>query len=132
MTITFLVMMLMKCVNVLPAILATLMAVAFYVVSERKIMASVQRRRGPAAVGLWGILQPIADGVKLVLKEMVIPNAASRVSFASAPTLLMALSFACWAFIPVGYNNFIFDSEVSLFYVLGFSALGVYGLVAAG
>jgi NADH-quinone oxidoreductase subunit H len=75
-------------------ILFVLIAVAYYTLAERKIMAAIQRRRGPNVVGIWGLLQPLADGLKAVLKEIIIPRKANRIIFLGAPILTLVLSLA--------------------------------------
>jgi NADH-quinone oxidoreductase subunit H len=75
-------------------ILFVLIAVAYYTLAERKIMAAIQRRRGPNVVGIWGLLQPLADGLKAVLKEIIIPRKANRVIFLGAPILTLVLGLA--------------------------------------
>lgn len=106
--------------------------IAFFTLFERKLMSSVQRRRGPDVVGFWGLLQPIADGLKLVIKEFIVPSNIRSIIFNFAPLALLTISLTCWAFIPFSIENYIIDLDLSLLFVLGFSSLGVYGLVAAG
>ncbi len=81
-------------VLVLVNILFILIAVAYYTLAERKIMASIQRRRGPNVVGIWGLLQPLADGLKALLKEVIIPRKANKIIFIGAPLLTLILSLA--------------------------------------
>lgn len=72
-----------------------LFSVAFYVLAERKILGSLQRRRGPSAVGFWGLAQPVADGVKLILKELIVPGFSSIAVYFLAPLVLLVLAFTC-------------------------------------
>ena len=106
--------------------------VAFYVVAERKVLGSLQRRRGPAAVGFWGAAQPIADGLKLVFKEVITPGFTSLVLYFVSPLILLILAFTCWVFLPLGFSVFLIDSDLSLLMILGVSGLGVYGILGAG
>jgi NADH-quinone oxidoreductase subunit H len=75
-------------------ILFVLIAVAYYTLAERKIMAAIQRRRGPNVVGIWGLLQPLADGLKAVLKEIIVPRKANKIIFLGAPILTLVLGLA--------------------------------------
>lgn len=109
-----------------------LLTVAFFTFCERKILASVQRRRGPNVVGFWGVLQAIADGLKLVLKEIIIPSRSNMFFFIFAPIWVLAISFSGWALIPFSYNNFYVDFDFGVLYLLAISSLGVYGIVIAG
>ena len=84
-------------------IICVLIAVAYFTIAERKIMAAIQRRRGPNVVGFWGLLQPLADGLKLFIKELLVPTKANPVIFLLAPTLIIALSLISWSVIP--FNN---------------------------
>src|ERR1700710_1805755 len=97
--------------------------------AERKVMASIQRRRGPNVVGFFGILQPFADGIKLFLKEFTIPLNANKVLFTCAPIFSFAISLILWCIIPTPYNNFLYssyDSQLEILYILSISSLGVY------
>ena len=115
-------------------IVALLIGIAFFTVAERKVLASLQRRRGPNVVGLWGSLQAIADGLKLAVKEVVLPNRANKDLFVLAPVLTFGLRVTSWAVIPVDIysrTNFLV-SDVSLLYLLAISSLGVYGIILSG
>lgn len=108
------------------------LSVAFLVLAERKVLAAMQRRKGPNVLGIYGILQPIADGVKLIVKEPVMPNNANLVIFLFAPTLTFLLSQIMWAVIPFGEGTVIADLNVGLLYIFAISSLGVYGIILAG
>lgn len=113
-------------------IIPLLIAVAFFTVAERKIMGSIQRRLGPNSVGFFGLLQAFADGLKLVIKETVIPSSANQVLFIVAPILTFFLALIGWAVIPFGASSVISDLNVGLLYSLAISSLGVYGMIIAG
>ena len=118
--------------KILGLIVPLLLAVAFLTLAERKVMASMQRRKGPNVVGIFGILQPIADGLKLLLKEPVLPSNANTLIFLLAPVLTFMLSLISWAVIPFGYGVVLSDLNVGVLYLFAISSLGVYGIITAG
>jgi len=109
-----------------------LLGVAFLVLAERKVMASMQRRKGPNVTGIFGIFQSIADGLKLLVKEPVLPSSANLVIFLFAPILTFLLSQVAWAVIPFGEGLVLADLNVGLLYIFAISSLGVYGIIMAG
>lgn len=109
-----------------------LVGVAFFTLFERKIMASIQRRRGPNVVGFLGLLQPFADGLKLLIKETIIPSKANKIIFIFAPILALFLSFITWAVIPFFSDVVFSDINVSLLYIFSISSLGVYSIIMSG
>jgi NADH-quinone oxidoreductase subunit H len=115
------------------AILAPLLvAVAMMTLAERKIMAAIQLRRGPNVVGPFGLFQPFADAIKMIMKETIIPTGANRILFLMAPMLTFALAMIAWAVIPVNDGWAIADINVGILYLFAVSSLGVYGIIIAG
>lgn len=109
-----------------------LIAIAYFTLAERKILASIQRRKGPNVVGTFGLLQPLADGLKLFLKETILPSNADIILFVLAPILTFFLSLMSWVVIPLGFSMFYTDLNVGILYLLAISSLGVYGIIIAG
>jgi NADH-quinone oxidoreductase subunit H len=109
-----------------------LVAIAYLTYAERKVLAAMQLRRGPNVVGPFGLLQPFADGLKLLFKETIIPSGASRVVFVAAPVLTFTLSLVAWAVIPFGNGYVLANINVGILYLFAISSLGVYGIVMAG
>jgi len=107
-------------------------AVAYLTYAERKVIAAMQMRKGPNVVGWWGLLQPIADGLKLLHKEPIIPTRASPVLFLMAPVITFTLSLIAWSVIPFGEGIVLADINVGILYLFAISSLGVYGVIIAG
>ena len=119
-------------IDVLLVLLPILLAVAFMTIIERKQLAAHQRREGPNTVGYYGVLQPYADALKLILKETVIPSQSNKVIFYLAPVSSLVFSLLGWGVIPFGQGIAISDYSMSILYTLALSSLGVYGVLLAG
>jgi NADH-quinone oxidoreductase subunit H len=116
----------------LAIIVPLLVAVAYLTLLERKVMASMQQRRGPNVVGLFGLLQPLADGLKLLIKETILPSSANTIIFILAPIITFLLALVTWSVIPFGSGMVLIDLNVGILFVFAISSLGVYGIIAAG
>lgn len=109
-----------------------LIGVAYLTWAERKILGAMQMRRGPNVVGPFGLLQPFADALKMLMKETIIPSGASRALFLMAPMITFMLAMLAWAVIPVNDGWAIADINVGILYLFAISSLGVYGIIIAG
>ena len=119
-------------VEILAIIVPLLLAVAYLTYAERKVLAAAQLRKGPNVVGPFGLFQPLADGLKLLMKETVIPTGANRGVFLAAPIITFTLSLIAWAVIPFDEGMVIANINVGILYLFAISSLGVYGIIMAG
>lgn len=118
--------------KILSIIVPLLAAVAYFTLAERKILGAIQRRRGPNVVGVYGLLQPLADGFKLLLKETIIPSVSNKFIFVIAPILTFFISLLGWAVIPYTKYSILTDLNLGIIYILTVSSLSIYGILIAG
>ena len=109
-----------------------ILAMAYLTYAERKVIAAMQLRKGPNVVGPFGLLQPLADGLKLLMKETIIPRGSNRFVFVLAPMLTFILALMGWAVIPLADGWTIANLNVGILYLFAISSLGVYGIIMAG
>jgi len=119
-------------IKILALIIPLMLGVAYLTYAERKIIGWMQVRIGPNRVGYLGLLQPIADGLKLLMKEIIIPSGASRGLFVLGPILAIAPALAAWAVIPFSDGLVLADINAGLLYVMAITSMGVYGVIIAG
>ena len=118
--------------KILAIVVPLLISVAYFTIAERKLMGSIQRRRGPNVIGFVGLLQPLADGLKLFVKETILPSNSNIYVFLLAPILTFVLSLIGWAVIPLSETIVISDMNLGVLYLLAISSLSVYGIIMAG
>ena len=118
--------------KILIVIVPLMIAMAMTTYYERKVIAAMQLRKGPNVVGFWGLMQPFADGLKLLLKETIFPTQASKIVFIAAPMVTFSLALLGWAVIPLSEDFVIADINVGILYLFAISSLGVYGIIMAG
>jgi len=119
-------------IKILEVVVPLLICVAMLTYYERKVIAAMQLRKGPNVVGFLGLLQPFADGLKLFLKETILPSQANKVIFLIAPMLTFSLALVGWAVIPITPDFVIADINVGVLYLFAISSLSVYGIIMAG
>lgn len=118
--------------RILMIVVPLILSVAYLTYMERKVIGAMQLRKGPNVVGPFGLLQPLADGLKLFLKEVIIPTESSKAVFILAPMLTFMLALLGWAVIPVHSEFVLADINVGILYLFAISSLGVYGIIMAG
>ncbi|MBB5691045.1 NADH-quinone oxidoreductase subunit NuoH [Roseomonas alkaliterrae] len=119
-------------VKALALLVPLLIGVAYLTYAERKVLAAMQLRKGPNVVGPFGLFQPFADAIKMLMKETIVPTGANRLLFLFAPMLTFMLAMLAWAVIPVNDGWAIADINVGILYLFAISSLGVYGVIIAG
>ena len=129
---TTLGLLILTIAEALALLVPLLIGVAYLTYAERKVLAAVQLRKGPNVVGPFGLLQPFADALKMLMKETIIPSGSNRLLFLMAPMLTFALAMLAWAVIPVNLGWVAADINVGILYLFAISSLGVYGIIIAG
>lgn len=119
-------------IKILVIIVPLLISVAYFTLAERKILGAIQRRRGPNVVGTYGLLQPLSDGFKLLVKETVLPSSANKLLFVLSPILTFVISLMGWAVIPYDKYAVLTEMNIGILYLLAVSSLGVYGIIMSG
>ena len=118
--------------KILFLLIPVLVSVAMIVWLDRRIWAFVQKRQGPNVVGPFGLLQSLADALKYIFKEVIIPSSSNKVIFILAPIITMTLALISWAVIPFGATKVITDINVGILYLFAVSSLGVYCIIMGG
>ncbi|MBL8505892.1 MAG: NADH-quinone oxidoreductase subunit NuoH [Methylobacillus glycogenes] len=119
-------------VKIIAIVLPLMGGVAYLTLAERKVIGFMQVRIGPNRVGYYGLLQPLADGIKLLMKEIIIPSAANRTLFLLGPVLAIAPALAAWAVVPFDLTLVLADIDAGLLYILAMTSVAVYGVIIAG
>jgi len=123
---------LLTLIKILIIIVPLLISVAYFTLAERKIMGAIQRRKGPNVIGIFGLLQPLADGFKLLVKETVLPSNANKLLFLLSPIITFVISLMGWAIIPYDKTALLAEINIGILYIFAVSSLGVYGIIMSG
>ncbi len=118
--------------RMLSVVVPVLISISYLTVVERKVIGNIQKRRSPNVVGFFGLLQPLADGMKLMFKESLIPSLSNKYLFIYSPIVTMFLSLVAWGVIPFTKGVVFSNINIGIFYLLGVSSLGVYGIIISG
>lgn len=109
-----------------------LVCIAYLTLAERKILGYIQGRKGPNVIGVYGVLQPLVDGLKLLTKETILPNYANTYIYVLSPLMTLALALIAWGVIPYGEGLVLSDIGIGILYLLGVSSVSVYGILMSG
>jgi len=123
-----LIQIIVECLSML---IPALLGVAYLTLVERKVLAAMQHRQGPMVTGILGLFQPIADAVKLLTKESIIPRVAKILLFIISPMLIFSLSLSGWVVIPISTSQVLADVDLGLLYIFAISSFSVYGIIVA-
>ena len=119
-------------IKILIIIVPLLIAVAYFTLAERKILGAIQRRKGPNYIGVYGLLQPLSDGLKLLVKETIVPSNSNKFIFIISPIITFTISLMGWAIIPYDKYSVLSEINIGVLYLFAISSLGVYGIIMAG
>jgi len=119
-------------IKILIIVVPLLISVAYFTLAERKVLGAIQRRRGPNVIGVYGLLQPLSDGLKLFAKETVIPSSSNKFIFIISPIITFTISLMGWAIIPFDKYSVLSEINVGILYLFAISSLGVYGIIMSG
>jgi len=119
-------------IKILIIIIPLLISVAYFTLAERKIMGAIHRRRGPNVIGVFGLLQPLADGFKLLVKETIVPSNSNKFLFIISPIITFVISLMGWSIIPYDKYSMLSDINIGILYIFAVSSLGVYGIIMSG
>jgi NADH-quinone oxidoreductase subunit H len=129
---TILGQIILRALETLAVLVPLLMIVAYATYGERRILGAMQLRKGPNVVGPFGLWQPFADALKMIMKETIVPTGANRFLFLLAPILTFTLAMLAWVVVPTGDNLAVANINVGMLYLFAISSLGVYGIIIAG
>jgi NADH-quinone oxidoreductase subunit H len=127
--VLFLTYLLLKIVII---VVPLLISVAYFTLAERKILGAIQRRRGPNVIGVFGLLQPLSDGLKLFVKEAIFPSNANKFIFQASPVVTFLISLMGFAIIPFDKYAIFSDINLGILYLFAMSSLGIYGVIMSG
>ena len=119
-------------IKILIIIVPLLIAVAYFTLAERKILGAIQRRKGPNYIGVYGLLQPLSDGLKLLVKETIVPSNSNKFIFLISPLITFTISLMGWAIIPYDKYSVLSEINIGVLYLFAISSLGVYGIIMSG
>jgi len=119
-------------IKLLILIVPILLSVAYFTLAERKILGTIQRRKGPNVIGVFGLLQPLSDGFKLLIKETIMPSSSNKFIFIISPIITFVISLVGWSIIPYDKYALLSEVNVGILYLFAISSLGVYGIIMSG